>query len=147
MTPTIYLWLAKFAIGAAVLGAIFAFGYRTAENKLQPEINTLTAELEALDVIAKENEVKQKEIANAIKNKDAEYRAAIESYKRRLLPKTPDSDGSSKTSADSEGMGAGLAGQTISGCPPEAELKFLNDVRVREGMKEFFIRHNFPTED
>ena len=142
-----YAWLFNGTFLLAVLGASFAFGYRAAENKLQPEINTLTAKLEALDVIAKENEVKQKEIANVIKNKDAEYRAAIESYKRRLLPKTPDSDGSSKTSADSEGMGTGLAGQTVFGCPPETELKFLNDVRVREGMKEFFIRHNYPIED
>jgi len=147
MSIEVYTWLLKGVAALAIAAGIFAFGYRTCENKLQPEINTLTAKLEALDVIAKANEVKQKEIANVIKNKDAEYRAAVDDYYRGLLPKTPDSDGSSKTSADSEGMGAGLAGQTISGCPPEAELKFLNDVRVREGMKEFFIRHNFPTED
>lgn len=147
MSIEVYTWLLKGVAALAIAGAIFAFGYRTAENKLQPEINVLKANLLAIDLQAKKDEIKYKEIANVIKNKDAEYRAAIESYKRGLLPKTPDSDGSSKTSADSEGMGAGLAGQTISGCPPEAELKFLNDVRVREGMKEFFIRHNFPTED
>lgn len=141
-----YMWAFRGTIVLAIAGAIFAFGYRTAENKLQPEINKLNAALLAIDLKAKADEIKAKEIANVIKNKDDKYRAAIERY-QRLLSETPNSNGSSEAPSNPEGMGTGLAGQTISGCPSEAELKFLNDVRVREGMKTFFIRHNYPTED
>ena len=142
MSPTVYMWAFRGTIVLAIAGAIFAFGYRTAENKLQPEINRLNAALLVFDLKAKEDEIKSKEIANVIKNKDTEYRAAIERYKRMLHSK--DNFGSSQTPSNPEGVGTGLTGQTLSGCPPEAELKFLNDVRVREGMKDFFIRHNYP---
>ena len=147
MTPTIYLWLAKFAIGAAVLGAIFAFGYRTAENKLQPEINTLTAKIEAIDMQAKKDEIKYKENLDAIQKKSKRDRAAVDDYYRGLLSKTSDSNGSSETSDSAEGLGTAPGQLRLTSCSLETEKRCVSDALRVMDTAEFFKVNGFPVED
>jgi hypothetical protein len=141
-----YAWLFNGTLLLAVLGASFAFGYHTAENKLQPEISALNASLLAIDVIAKENVRTQQEVANVIKLKDDKYRAAIAYYELLRVPKAPNNPSPGQAPQDTTGVDGRPQEQTITGCPSEVESEFLTCTRVRSGMAEFFRRNPFPVE-
>jgi len=141
-----YMWAFRATAVLAFAAGIFAFGYRTAENKLQPEINKLNAVIIAIDVIAKENVRTQQEVANVIKLKDDKYRAAIAYYERLRVPKAPNNPSPGQAPQDTTGVDGRPQEQTITGCPSEVESEFLTCTRVRSGMAEFFRRNPFPVE-
>jgi hypothetical protein len=127
----------KILAALALIGAIFAGGYRVAENKLQPIINERDAQLLAIDLKAKQDEQKYKEVSNAIKVKDDKYRAAIARYERMLH--TTDNISPGETP-----INPGRVDEAAS--EPEI-IRCLDDARVRAGMAEFFRLNQFPIED
>jgi len=142
-----YMWAFRGTIVLAISGAIFAFGYRTAENKLQPEINVLKANLLAIDLQSKKDEIKYKENLDAIQKKSKRDHAAIDDYYRGLLPQASDNNGSSETPNGSEGVGAAPSELRLTSCSIETERRCVSDaLRVRD-TAEFFKANGFPVED
>lgn len=138
-------WQFKILLALITFGTAFAGGYKAAESKLQPVITELTAQLLAIDLKAKEAEIKYKENADVIKDKDSKYRGAI-AYYERMLREAANSPSAGETSKDTAGMDEAPRWPTLSGCPPEVEREFFEDTRVRAGMAEHFRLNQYPIE-
>ena len=137
-----YAWVFKGTIVLAIAGAIFAFGYRTAENKLQPEINMLKANLLAIDLQAKKDEIKYKENLDAIQKKSKHNRAAIDDYYLGLLSKTPNHPSPGKAPGDTSGVDAAPGESTSAGLDIEKNC-MIDALRVID-IAVFFQSNNFP---
>ncbi len=136
-----YMWAFRGTIVLALAGAIFAFGYRAAENKLQPQINTLNAALLAIDLQAKKDEVKYKENLDAIQKKSKRDRAAIDDYYRGLLH-AGDTVSASPTPENPTGVDTASGESTSTGISIEKNCA-IDALRVRD-IAEFFRANNFP---
>ena len=138
-------WQFKLLLALTILGTAFAGGYKAAESKLQPTITQLTAQLLAIDLKSKADEIKYKENADVIKDKDSKYRGAI-AYYERMLSEASNSPRTGETPENPAGMDEPTRWPTLSGCPPEVEREFFEDTRVRSGMAEHFRLNQYPIE-
>lgn len=139
-----YKLIAGLVLIISALSGAYLSGYISAENKLQPIITERDAHLLAIDLKAKADTIKQKEIASDVKAKDDKYRHAIDNYKRLLHTKNNPSPGT--PAKDTERVDPGSQEQTPPGCDYKTELDLLEDMRVMSGMVEHFRRGGYPTE-
>lgn len=146
MNPTSYLWILKFGLIAAIVGASVGYGYKVCQDRMQPVINGLNAQLLAIDLKAQSDEVKYKENLDAIEKKSKRDRAAVDAYYRGLLSKASDNPSPGQAPESTERVGTAPGQSALTGCDIDIERRCVEDaLRVRD-TAEFFKVNNFPVE-
>lgn len=144
MSIEAYKWLAKFAVLLAIVGAVFAYGYKVAEDKLEPQIIALKAQLLAIDLKAKQDAISQKENMNVIEKDHITNQRALSNYYDGLLQRTRNQASPPAIARSTETMDTAGRESRLTTCSIETEHRCVKDAALVEEMAKFFTINPFP---